>query len=404
MVVKMKKRSLENILNLALDTFPVVLLNGSRQVGKSTLAIEKFKNYITFDDGELRLYAKENPKAFLKNLELPICIDEIQKVPTILEYIKIQIDTNRKNGSFLLTGSSNVLDHKDSKDSLAGRLCELKLLPLSSKEKNDKPDENIIEKLLIKDFKNIKKNYFEELCEHILDGGYPEILYLKGLQKELWFKSYIATYIERDARDLADIRNIDSFIKFVYILASRSATILNKSNLSVDIGIKDITTDNYISIITKIYQATLLKPYFSNIGKQFIKSPKVFINDTGVLCSLLNISSKEELLNSIYSEQIFETFIFCELQKHLEYLQKSYQIYHYRTSDKKEIDFLIEIENIYLAIEVKQSSSVKKDDFKHIIDFQNRYEKECLGIVFYNGDMIMEFSENLIAIPFGFFL
>ena len=147
MVVKMKKRSLENILNLALDTFPVVLLNGSRQVGKSTLAIEKFKNYITFDDGELRLYAKENPKAFLKNLELPICIDEIQKVPTIFEYIKIQIDTNRKNGSFLLTGSSNVLDHKDSKDSLAGRLCELKLLPLSSKEKNDKPNENIIEPL-----------------------------------------------------------------------------------------------------------------------------------------------------------------------------------------------------------------------------------------------------------------
>ena len=197
----MKKRSLENILNLALDTFPVVLLYGSRQVGKSTLAIEKFKNYITFDDGELRLYAKENPKAFLKNLELPICIDEVQKVPTILEYIKIQIDTNRKNGSFLLTGSSNVLDHKDSKDSLAGRLCELKLLPLSSKEKNDKPNENI-----------------------------------------------------------------------------------------------------------------------------------------------------------------------------------------------------------YLAIEVKQSSSVKKDDFKHIIDFQNRYEKECLGIVFYNGDMIMEFRENLITIPFGFFL
>lgn len=229
-------------------------------------------------------------------------------------------------------------------------------------------------------------------------------MYLKGLQKELWFKSYIATYIERDARDLADIRNIDSFIKFVYILASRSATILNKSNLSVDIGIKDITTDNYISIITKIYQATLLKPYFSNIGKQFIKSPKVFINDTGVLCSLLNISSKEQLLNSTYSGQIFETYVFCELQKHLEYLQKSYQIYHYRTSDKKEIDFLIEIENIYLAIEVKQSSSVKKDDFKHIIDFQNRYEKECLGIVFYNGDMIMEFSENLIAIPFGFFL
>jgi len=400
----MKKRSLEKILNLALQSFPVVLLNGSRQVGKSTLALEKFKNYITLDDGELRLYAKDNPKAFIKNLELPICIDEIQKVPTILEYIKMQIDSNRKNGSFLLTGSSNVLDHKESKDSLAGRLCELKLFPLSSKEKNDKADENIIEKLLNKDFKNIKQTYQDELIKHILDGGYPEILYLKRLQKELWFKSYIATYIERDARDLADIRDIDSFIKFVYILASRSATILNKSSLSNDIGIKDITTDNYISIITKIYQATLLKPYFANIGKQFIKSPKIYISDTGVLCSLLGINSKEQLLTSPYSGQIFETFIFCELQKHLAYLEKSSQIYHYRTADKKEIDFLIEIENQTLAIEIKQNSSVKKDDFKHIIDFQSRYKKECLGVVFYNGDIVMEFSENLVAIPFGFFI
>ncbi|MGJ0365900.1 AAA family ATPase [Aliarcobacter cryaerophilus] len=112
---------------------------------------------MTFDDGELRLYAKENPKAFLKNLELPICIDEVQKVPTILEYIKIQIDTNRKNGSFLLTGSSNVLDHKDSKDSLAGRLCELKLLPLSSKEKNDKPNENIYLVIEVKQSSSVKK-------------------------------------------------------------------------------------------------------------------------------------------------------------------------------------------------------------------------------------------------------
>lgn len=400
----MKKRTLESILQIALDTFPVVLLNGARQVGKSTLALDNFKNYLTFDDGELRLYAKENPKGFLKNIELPICLDEIQKVPTLLEYIKIHIDTNRTNGDFLLTGSSNVLDHKHSKDTLAGRLCELRLHPLSSKEKNNKANENIIEKLINRDFKLAKKDYSDEVFEHILNGGYPEILNLKGLAKELWFKSYIATYIERDARDLANIRDIDSFIKFVNILASRSGTILNKSNLSNDIGIKDITTDNYISIMNRIYQATLLKPFFVNIGKQFVKSPKLFFNDTGVLCSLLKINSKEQLLSSSYSGQIFETYIFCELQKHLSYLQKSAQIFHYRTNDKKEIDFIIEVDNEILAIEVKQSSSVKKDDFKHIIDLQNRYDKSCLGIVFYNGDMVIEFSNNLVAIPFGVFL
>ena len=153
------------------------------------------------------------------------------------------------------------------------------------------------QKLLNRDFKLVKKDYSDEIITHILDGGYPEIIELEGLSKQLWFTSYIATYIERDARDLADIRDIDSFIKFVNLLATRSATILNKSSLSNDIGIKDITTDNYISIITRIYQATLLKPYFVNIGKQFVKSPKVFFNDTGVLCSLLNINSKEQLLN-----------------------------------------------------------------------------------------------------------
>lgn len=400
----MKKRTLESILEIALRTFPVVLLNGARQVGKSTIALENFKNYLTFDDGELRLYAKENPKGFLKNLELPICLDEIQKVPTILEYIKMHIDSNRINGDFLLTGSSNVLDHKDSKDTLAGRLCELRLHPLSSKEKNDKPNENVIEKLLNRDFKLAKKDYSDEVINHIIDGGYPEILELKGFPKDLWFKSYIATYIERDARDLADIRDIDSFIKFVNILSTRSATILNKSSLSIDVGIKDITCENYLSIINRIYQATLLRPYFINIGKSFVKSPKVYFNDTGVLCSLLKINSKEQLLNSTYSGQIYETYMFCELQKHISYLQKSAQIFHYRTNDKKEIDFIIEIDNKILAIEVKQSSSVKKDDFKHIIDLQSKIDQKCLGVVFYNGDMVIEFSDDLVAIPFGMFL
>ena len=163
---------------------------------------------------------------------------------------------------------------------------------LSSKEKNDKSNENIIEKLLNRDFKLAKKDYTNEVCKHILDGGYPEILELKGLSKDLWFTSYIATYIERDARNLADIRDIDSFIKFVNVLATRSGTILNKSSLSNDIGIKDITTDNYLSIISRIYQATLLKPYFVNIGKQFVKSPKVFLTIQGYFVVYKKLTQK----------------------------------------------------------------------------------------------------------------
>ena len=400
----MLKRSVENIFKTALETFPVVLLNGARQVGKSTIAIEYFDNYITFDDGQMRLFAKENPKAFLKNLDTPICLDEIQKVPDLLEYIKIDIDTHRENGRYLLTGSSNILDHKDSKDTLAGRLCEIQLFPLSSKEKDNKSEENIIIQLLNRDFKVKNQHFSDKIVSHILDGGYPEITKLKGFAKELWFKSYISTYIERDARDLANIRDLDNFIRFVNILATRSATILNKSSLSSSVGIKDITTDNYLSVLNRIYQISLVKPYFANIGKQFVKSPKILFTDTGVLCSLLGINSKEKLLDSPYSGQVFETYIFCELQKHLANLNETAKIYHYRTNDKKEIDFVIEVDNTIIAIEVKQSSTIQKSDFKHILDFQQRYDRDILGIVFYNGNITIELDDNLVAIPFGFFL
>ncbi len=400
----MIKRTLEKSLIDALNVFPIVLLSGARQVGKSTLALHLYKNYLTFDDIEMRLYAKENPKDFLESLELPICLDEIQKVPSILEYIKIEVDKHQINGAFLLTGSANVLDHKEVKDTLAGRLIELKLFPLSLKEKSGKPQENIIEKILNKDFKLIRKDYSSEIVSHILEGGYPKVLNLNDFQRNLWYKSYISTYIERDARDLANIRDIESFIRFVNILASRSATLLNVSSLSREVGIKDATTQNYISIMNKIFQITLVKPYYTNIGKQFVKSPKLFFNDTGVLTTLLQIDSKEALLKTPYSGQIYETFVFSELIKHISYLQESAQIYHYRTNDKKEIDFIIEARNKILAIEVKQSKSVKKEDFKHIIDFQSRFKGDILGIVFYNGEIVRKFNENLIAIPFGYFL
>ncbi len=400
----MIKRTLEKSIIEALKVFPVILLSGARQVGKSTLALHLQDNYLTFDDGEMRLYAKENPKAFLESLELPVCLDEIQKVPSILEYIKIEVDKQQKSGAFLLTGSANVLEHEEAKDTLVGRLIEFKLFPLSLKEKNGKPQENIIEKILNRDFKLAKKDYGSEIASHILEGGYPKVLSLDDFQRNLWYKSYISTYIERDARDLANIRDIDSFIKFVYILAARSATLLNTSALSRDVGTKDITTQNYISIMNRIYQTTLVKPYYSNIGKQFVKSPKIFFNDTGVLTTLLKIDSKEALAKSPYSGQVYETFVFSELIKHISYMQESAQLYHYRTNDKKEMDFIIEAKNQIIAIEVKRSKSVKKDDFKHIIDFQNKSTDDILGIVFYDGEMVIKFSENLIAMPFGYFL
>jgi len=397
----MKKRSITPILKTALKISPIVLLSGARQVGKSTLSAKLFDNYAILDDVDLRINATENPKGFLDRIGKPVCIDEIQKAPNLLEAIKLAVDKDRVNGSYLLTGSANLLDMKKTKDTLAGRIIELSLYPLSAKEQNNKPNENIIDQLFAQDFKStpIDSN---QIIEHIINGGYPEVIRLENeLEKRLWFSSYISTYIERDARDLGEIREINNFFKFINVLAPRSATLLNKSKIANNASLKANTVDSYITILALLYQIKLLKPYSENIGKRFVKTPKLHLMDTGVLCHLLRIKNKHELDNSHYKGQIFESFIFSELRKHISYAIDNTYIFHYRTSDNKEIDFILSRGEKMVAIEVKASNSVNKQDFKHIIDFQNKTQKKVLGIVFYMGEQVLEINKQNYAVPFG---
>jgi predicted AAA+ superfamily ATPase len=398
-------RSLESFIKVALGISPIVLISGARQVGKSTLAKSIYKNYIVLDDVAIRISAIENPNGFIGTLEKPICIDEIQKAPNLLESIKLYVDHNRNNGDFMLTGSANIFDLKETKDTLAGRIIELNLLPLSTKEINKKPHENCIDKLFVNNFEVSNKHV--NLKETIINGGFPEILRLKSsLEKRLWFSSYISTYIERDAREIGDLRDVYNFFKFVNVLAPRSATLVNVANIASDIDIKNNTIDNYINILQQIFQIKLIQPYFENFGKRFVKSPKLFLTDTGIMSHLLKISTNKELDNSNYKGQIYETFIFQELLKHIGFSTKETEIYHYRTSDKKEIDFILTQGDSIIAIEVKASQTVGLNDFKHIVDFQKKSKKKIKGIVFYTGNIILDFSKDnqeRFAIPFNFF-
>ncbi len=397
----MKKRSTTPILETALKISPIVLLGGARQVGKSTLSGSLFDNYAILDDVDLRINALENPKGFLNRIDKPVCIDEIQKVPSLLEAIKLVVDKDRINGSYLLTGSANLLDMKKTKDTLAGRIIELTLYPLSAKEINNKPGENIIDQLFAKNFSLSLVNS-DTIIDHIISGGYPEVLRLENkLEKRLWFSSYISTYIERDARDLGDIREINNFFKFINVIAPRSGTLLNKSKIANSASLKANMVDNFITILSLLYQIELIKPYSENIGKRFVKAPKLHMLDSGVLCHLLHINNKQTLNNSHYKGQIFETFIFSELRKHISYSPEDTDLFHYRTSDNKEIDFILSRGEQLLAIEVKASSSVNKQDFKHILDFQNRTQKDVTGIVFYMGEHLLEIDRQNFAVPFG---
>ena len=397
-------RTISSHLEEALKYFPVVLLTGARQVGKSTLSAKMIENYVTFDDINIYVSATADPVGFIKNLKKPVVLDEIQKIPQIFETIKYDIDKNRINGSYLLTGAANVIGFKKTTDTLAGRIALLEMYPLSMKELSCK-NENIIDILFDYEKKNEENKNdntlsYDEIISSVILGGYPEIRKIDAQKsRHIWFSSYISTYIERDIRDIGELRNLDKFIKMFNILSSRSANILNKTDLSKDTGIDNKTLDNYLKLLEAVYQIYFLNPYSANINKRFVKSQKMFFTDSGILSHLLGVSSIEDFKSSPYKGIIFETFIFSELLKSAKYSMQNIKLFFYRTFDKKEIDFIIERNQKIIAIEVKLSQTITLSDFKHIIDLKNSSKNFKSGFIFYTGENVLSFGSSLFALP-----
>jgi predicted AAA+ superfamily ATPase len=404
----MLKRSIQKYIDNALDIVPAVLIAGARQIGKTTLVSSIKREYIVMDDVIQLDASLRDPQGFISRLKKPITIDEIQKAPHLLSPMKLYIDNNKKNGEFLLTGSANVLNLKHSGETLAGRLIELTMYPFSAKEKNQDINTNVVDQLFDTKIENLKVDEKKRsmVTKYILEGGYPLSFMASKTPKDrfMQFNSYISTYIERDIRAIGELRDIDSFIRFFNVLTAQTASILNKSNISNDTKLSATTVDNYISLLEKVYQIHLLKPYHENIGKTFIKSPKCYLTDSGIASHILGIRTQEDLHNSKQKGNIYETFVFSELLKHITYSENILEFFYYRTQDKKEIDFIIKKQDKILALEVKSSHSVRKDDFKHIVDFQKRSKFKVTGIVLYHGDKVVGFGDKLFAVPLSLFM
>lgn len=398
----MLDRMIQKEIESALKISPAVLVAGARQIGKSTIVQRMEREYIVMDDITQLEAATFDPQGYIERVIKPVTLDEIQKAPQLLTPIKLFIDKKRENGEFLLTGSANVLNLKKSNESLAGRLIELTMYPFSAKEKNQDVSTNFIDQLFNKSIESLmpSKKQSQKVKQFIIEGGYP-ISFMMDSPKErfLWFNSYISTYIERDIRSIGELRDIDSFIRFFNVLVPRTANILNKANISNDTKLNAATVDNYISLLEKVYQIHLLKPYFENIGKTFIKSPKLFLTDSGLASHVFNIRDEQDLDNSKNKGSVYETFVFSELLKHINYSQSVVEFFYYRTQDKKEIDFIVKKQNKIFAIEVKSSYSVSQSDFKPIIDFQKRSANDVTGLVMYHGDKIVGFGDDLYAVP-----
>jgi hypothetical protein len=399
----MIERQISALLDDYLATFPVTYIGGTRQSGKSTLTLSLLGfNYITLDDISMYNTAKTSPKEFVYSLKKPVIIDEIQRAPELLIAIKQEVDENRANGNYILTGSANLLGMKQVSDSLAGRLGVLQLYPFSARELSSNKG-SLIDELWSFDVTG-ERNMLEytKTLGLIINGGYPEIQKIKeSRRKKLWFDSYISTYIERDAFSVAQVRKKDAFYRLYQILSSRSAQLLSKASLAADIKVSPTILDDYLGILQTTYQIELLSSYFNNTAKRFVKMPKLFFMDSGVLCSLLGVD-ETNFTSSPFKGQIAETFVFSELKKALQLSGVRTELFHWRTSDAKEIDFLLKRNDKFVCIEVKSSTSVDKDDFRHIDLFaRDNGDGFVAGFVFYLGDHILPFGDNKWALPFG---
>ncbi|MBU1129777.1 ATP-binding protein [Patescibacteria group bacterium] len=355
----MKARSLCKVINRAIKTFPVIVITGPRQSGKTTL-VKSLQNkkytYVNLEDINIRTRAKSDPVSFLDQYKRPLIIDEVQYVPELLSYIKLAVDENRKAGQWILTGSQNFVLMKGVSESLAGRAAILSLLPFSLAERIGFGDKTrLVNEFLKKPILNQSLKKKVSISELILRGNYPEIANNKRVDRQLWCASYINTYLERDIRNLTQVGDLNQFERFLRLCATRTGQILNISEIGKEIGVAVNTAKRWLSLLETGYQIYLLYPYYKNIGKRLIKSPKLYFIDTGLASFLLGLHDRQTLLNSPSFPHLFETFVIVDFWKRFFHGGQMPSMYYLRTRDGLEVDLVIEEREKLHFFEIKSS-------------------------------------------------
>lgn len=405
----MIKRNITSNLIDSLNDTSVILIIGARQVGKSTLVqsldIENYQpNYLTFDDLTILSAATTNPRAFIESIETPVIFDEVQRVPEIFLPIKEVVDKKREAGSFLLTGSANVLLLPKIADSLAGRMEVLPLYPLSQGEIEGRK-ETFIE-LICAD--NLKLPKFidtesrEKLFERILTGGYPEVLKRKAeKRRRAWFNSYITTILQRDVRDMANIEGISDLPRLLSVLAARAVGLINYADISRASGLPQTTLKRYLTILKSLFLIEEIPSYSGNLTRRLVKSPKLIFTDTGLLTFLQNLTWEKIKFEPSLAGLILENFIFGEIRKQQSWSDIPFEILHFRTSNDREVDIILELPNgEVVGIEIKSGASVSNKSFRGLRVLEETLGKKFKrGIVLYTGDKAVAFDKNMFAMP-----
>ena len=403
-------RRLSDEVLFSLKNSPVVFLNGPRQSGKSTLVRMLIRNdypaeYLSFDDESQMAAARLSPEDFLNSLRGPTVIDEVQMVPSLFRALKLAVDEARfrdkkqSNGRFLLTGSANITVLPELSDSLVGRMSVKTLYPFAAceifKGKGDFP-----ERLFSLDFADTKDA--PSVNDVIRSATFPEISGKPHRECGEWFESYQMTMLQREARIIGEVEKIDLLPRLLRILTARAGDLINDENIARDMRLKLATSKKYRGILKAMFLTHDVLPWYRNIGKRLVKSPKGYLVDTLLLCYLLDwdLAKMRERRPELYGH-VVENFVASELRKLLSFSGIRAELRYFRTDSGKEVDFVLERPDGSLAgIEVKTSDYVNSDDFKGLETLRDITKDDFIcGVVLYTGNNVVSFGGGLLAVP-----
>lgn len=397
------KRALESVIREVSNTYPVLLVTGPRQIGKTTLlehVADDDRKYVSLDDPIVRRLAKEEPMLFLQRYDPPVIIDEIQYAPELLPYIKIHVDKNKNMGEFWLTGSQMFQMMKGVSESLAGRIGIIPMQGLSLSEVNDLANESYTtdSKRLFNRLNIAKKMSLKDIYSLIYKGAMPAI-HTREQSIERFYASYIDTYIHRDIRDLIQVADEMQFQRFLTACAARTSQMVNYSELAKDVGISSPTAKSWLSLLVTSGIVVLIEPYFNNALKRIVKAPNMYFMDTGLCAYLTRWTSSESLEVSAMSGAFFETFVVSEVIKSYLNAGKRPPVFYYRDSDQKEIDLIIEENGMLQPIEIKKTGNPKKNAGRHFSVLEKVGMKTICGTTICMSDDLIPITKNNWAVP-----
>lgn len=379
-MTKYIRRSLEPVLQQAATEFPAVVLTGPRQSGKTTLLKHLFAGshgYVSLELPDIRASAEEDPRSFLARFPPPVIYDEVQFAPGLLPYIKELIDEDRgRTGRFLLSGSQNLLLNERITESLPGRAAILHLLPTSGRETAGKVDAPMVWEAK-EGTGSAQSMSPRDLWQRFLRGGYPELVANPGRDLHLWHSSYIQTHLERDVRTLRQVGDLTQFQSFLRALAARTGQLLNLSDVARDLGVAVNTAKAWLSVLEATYQVFIVRPYFANIGKRLVKSPKVYFADLGTLCHLTGLKDPDHAAAGPLAGPLLEAAVLGEIVKTLTHRGERPQVYFWRTSAGAEVDFIVDVGRELIPIEVKTTATPRPAMTRGIRSFRKDLGDRC---------------------------